>query len=443
MSLRRLATQSIVIIALVLSASVYASKPAVAADGDQLRQITADRGPAGSCSINTGIAFDGTNLLLSCWYDSNIVAVSPADGHFVAVHAITGVGGMGALAWDNGRHLLWACSLYSSVGTVNLVTNTFTPVFNSAGCTDGLAYDGSDDTIWSSADAASTTQHYTIAGVLLNSYSNSGLIGGCGNSGIAVGGNLLYLANNGCSQIYRVNKTFTTSTFFATFPRRLEDLECDNLTFAAQGKGAMWSIDAYDTILNAWEIPAGSCAFGGGDTTPPTCVLTAVLAGPPKQIQITVRDTGSGLASIVVTSSVNANTPVPAFTVGTTDPVVVTSTKINQTLAASVSLRVTDSAGNVTNCDPVITDVLRVNGADASQTFTVPRNESKIDVQNGSPGLKMIEVTVNGEKFQVKRLADGETATLDVASAMRDGNNTIVIRGNGPKGASATVVIHD
>ncbi|MBI2132631.1 MAG: hypothetical protein HYT99_07455 [Candidatus Tectomicrobia bacterium] len=50
----------------------------------------------------------------------------------------------------------------------------------------------------------------------------------------------------------------------SSFPRRLEDLECDDITFAGLGVGAMWSQDAYDRIINAWEIPAGLCAFGGG-----------------------------------------------------------------------------------------------------------------------------------------------------------------------------------
>ena len=50
---------------------------------------------------------------------------------------------------------------------------------------------------------------------------------------------------------------------------------------------------------------------------PPTCMLTATIAGPPKQIQITVQAAG-GLASVTVDDSTNAVTPVPPFTVGTT-----------------------------------------------------------------------------------------------------------------------------
>ena len=92
---------------------------------------------------------------------------------------------------------------------------------------------------------------------------------------------------------------------------------------------------------------------GAADTTPPTCVLTATLAGPPKQIQITVQDSGSGLGSIVVTKSINADTVVPPFAPGTTSAVLITSTKIVQSAGSVVELMVTDVAGNKIVCDPV------------------------------------------------------------------------------------------
>src|SRR5205814_1488894 len=96
--------------------------------------------------------------------------------------------------------------------------NTFTPVFDTStvvfqdgstgsGCFDGLAYDGQDNTLWASGDVSPTTEHYTITGAPLAKFNN-GL--NPGNSGIAVGGPLLYLANDGSSQIYQVAKDFST-----------------------------------------------------------------------------------------------------------------------------------------------------------------------------------------------------------------------------------------
>jgi len=249
------------VVALALVAWLGAS---VGANGTNLRTITADTTGTACPSVGVGIAFDGTNLLISCSSDNSVVAVSPVNGAQApaGIHFITGASSLGALAWDNGRKLLWACSGVSTIGTIDLSTNAFTPAFTSAGCFDGLAYDASDDSLWSSPDATSSITHYSIGGSPLGG-PFSPVLGSCGNSGIAVGGPLLYLANDGCSEIYTSDKAFSTSpVLFATFPARLEDMECDNLTFAPLG--AMWSKDAFDNILNAWEIPAGSCVLGGG-----------------------------------------------------------------------------------------------------------------------------------------------------------------------------------
>jgi hypothetical protein len=293
--------------------------PAGAANGDNLRTFVAQRDVGACASINaagnhtavgTGIGFDGTQLYLSCWYDQHVVGVSPADGTKLSDHIVLGQSGYGAMAWDNGRQVLWACSAqdFDTVGQINLVTNVWTPAFTTQGCIDGLAYDATDDTIWSSDDVSSHVEHYTTAGLLLSSNPISGLIGGCGNSGIAVGGQKLYLANNGCSQIYGVEKDFSSSTLFATFPARLEDLECDNITFVApDGKAAIWSQDAYDNVLNAWEIPAGACLFGGGGGPGPPASL---VLDPPT-------DTNPAGQEHCVTATVtdSAGTPVPGVTV--------------------------------------------------------------------------------------------------------------------------------
>ncbi len=85
-----------------------------------------------------------------------------------------------------------------------------------------------------------------------------------GNSGIAVGGPDLYLANNGGQQIFKTDKGLTSgSTLFHQGDRRIEDVECDNATFSAQGKGATWFVDAYDREIKALEIPANLCGSGG------------------------------------------------------------------------------------------------------------------------------------------------------------------------------------
>jgi hypothetical protein len=283
-------------------------------------------------ALGVGVAFDGTNLLLSCYNDSTVTAVSPANGAQVAVHVIAGASSLGALAWDNGRGLLWACSAFSDVGTIDLSTNAFTFKFTSAGCFDGLAYDGSDDSIWTSPDASSPVSHYTAAGAFIADFPVS--LGGFGNSGIAVGGTLLYLANNGGQQIYQVDKSFSPApVLFAEFPRRIEDLECDNLTFAggATPKAAIWSVDAYDNILNAWEIPNGACLFGGG-------VGDIVLTPPTAQNEV-------GTSHTVTATIKSLGVPVPGELVGFS---VTAGPNTGATGVCNPSTCVTDSAGQVT-----------------------------------------------------------------------------------------------
>jgi hypothetical protein len=238
--------------------------PAHAADGNILRTITAQ---GYSCSVGTGIAFDGTNLLLSCNSDNIITAVNPSDGSLVRTYTLSGVTALGALAWDRGRGLLWACGGFGgddkTVFRIDLGTQAATVAFSGGpGCVDGLAYDGSDDTLWLSPDVSPTVYHYSTDGNQLASYPAN--LGACGNSGLAVGGAYLFLANNGCSQIYRAVKSDPAATeLFGSYPARLEDMECDDLTFGADGKAAIWSKDAYDAVLNAFELNPGDCGFGG------------------------------------------------------------------------------------------------------------------------------------------------------------------------------------
>jgi uncharacterized repeat protein (TIGR01451 family) len=88
----------------------------------------------------------------------------------------------------------------------------------------------------------------------------------------------------------------------------------------------------------------------GGDTVAPSCRVTARRPGPPAQIDVTVKDSGSGLASVLVTSKQNVTVAVPSFPLGTTNPVVVTATKVNQALRSRFRLTARDVAGNVTHC---------------------------------------------------------------------------------------------
>ena len=85
-------------------------------------------------------------------------------------------------------------------------------------------------------------------------------------------------------------------------------------------------------------------------TVAPTCTVTALIAGPPKQQQVTVTDTGSGLRTIGNIAVTNGTVAVDPFTVGTTSGVHVTATKSDQTKPTSWSFDATDVAGNKRHC---------------------------------------------------------------------------------------------
>jgi hypothetical protein len=195
-----------------------------------------------------------------------------------------------------------------------------------------------------------------------------------------------------------------------------------------------------DSLL--WEVAA--LRVQQLDAAKPRCTLQ-FLNGPPAQVIATVQDQATGLASIVVTQSENADTVVPPFTSGTTDPVTVTATKIDQSQRSRVELVATDLAGNQIVCDPIQALISRDDARPEVQTYSdIPQVEDKVTVMNGTPGLKKVEITVNGVKFKVKDLRDGDSTMIDVASAMHAGNNNVVsVKANGKKGAWANIIIWD
>ena len=155
------------------------------------------KGNLASTATQTGVAYDGSRLLLSCWNDNTITAVSPSDGSQLAVYHISGGTDFGALTWDPVRNVLWACNLHENgVGTIDLSTSTFVPVFTARGCTDALAYDPTDDTLWAGRDGGhtvATLEHYSVTGKLLGSKNIGGLVND--RSGLAFAGSRVFIAS--------------------------------------------------------------------------------------------------------------------------------------------------------------------------------------------------------------------------------------------------------
>jgi hypothetical protein len=87
--------------------------------------------------------------------------------------------------------------------------------------------------------------------------------------------------------------------------------------------------------------------------------------------------------------------------------------------------------------------IVRGSGVSGTQTFSgLMQSESNVTLHNGSPGVRGVELVVNGVPFRVTSLAPNETRTVDVTSAMLPGTaNAISVTARGQPGASMSVLI--
>ncbi|SPD72506.1 exported hypothetical protein [uncultured Desulfobacterium sp.] len=83
----------------------------------------------------------------------------------------------------------------------------------------------------------------------------------------------------------------------------------------------------------------------------PDCEISKINQGPPFSIEFTIQDSDTGLEGIDIIESANAEVFIPDFEPGTTGPVTVVATKIDQAMEIRVQLAATNSAGGISNCD--------------------------------------------------------------------------------------------
>ena len=122
-----------------------------------------------------------------------------------------------------------------------------------------------------------------------------------------------------------------------------------------------------------------------GTAPPPACQITSVNPGPPAQVNFSFQDTNSGLKSIAVTKSTNANTSVPTFVSGTVQPQIVTATQINTGMASAVNFQATNVAGGTVSCGAAFGEPSNWMGIGGYFT-------SKIGAANNSDGSLQIFV---------------------------------------------------
>jgi hypothetical protein len=186
--------------------------------------------------------------------------------------------GIDEMSWDEGRRMLWGLEHRENpmkVWLIDPVTGLATFQFvaaqsNSLGIfRDGIALDGSDDTLWLSGDVSSTVEHYMTSGGFINQITPTdanGVPEGDISGVVAGAGDRLYLGHNPTSgathiDLHQKNGTFISG--FTTGGNRVEGLECDTLNFSPLL--ALWVRDfgPNPSHMNVFELEPGTCTCPG------------------------------------------------------------------------------------------------------------------------------------------------------------------------------------
>jgi hypothetical protein len=218
---------------------------------------------------------------------------------------------------------------------------------------------------------------------------------------------------------------------------------CPNATKEKPAQVACPSGSCCDTLAEC--LPQGGCCPTCPQNT--TSQISAIRsAPPPTQADVTVQNAVVGVSLIDKLTLVNCTVPnLPMNTGGTTSPIVVTATKIDETQTARIKLDVCTPDGCCCPGDPVFATLKITTGKWVRQTFTeLPQQEHFITVTNDYFGLRQLRITINGAPYATLRLANGETRNINVNSAMIAGSkNTISVVGVGDLGATAGFAILD
>ena len=286
----------------LLMLSFFASVTLVsAAVGDVIHQLNATQLPVpgfpNHCSV--GLAFDGTHLYYDICSDSKIYKIDPITGALNATIETNFTGfiqGPNAMAFDVTRNGIWfgrqTCLNINGTNNMpiyflNLSDNSITLMFAVPATLlnpatnqsflgfcflDGLAFNANepgeaDDELWFSDDINPNLGIFRTDGTFVQGFDATTTNASLATlSGLAIGGSNLYMANNGGGKVFRANKTSLAFVDqFTSQEERLEDMECDPVTFSGMGKEVMWvrhtpqSVEADDLIdaLETEPVPCG------------------------------------------------------------------------------------------------------------------------------------------------------------------------------------------
>jgi len=112
------------------------------------------------------------------------------------------------------------------------------------------------------------------------------------------------------------------------------------------------TVDQRGFLRNVGQCDIGAHEVGGStrDTTPPSCGVTGVSAGPPRTQTTTTQDLQSGLFRFFEPFVTNGSVALGAFPYYTRAGVSSTATKTNQSLSTRWGYQVEDISNNVQNC---------------------------------------------------------------------------------------------
>ena len=214
------------------------------------------------------------------------------------------------------------------------------------------------------------------------------------------------------------------------------------------------------TVVSNTTLATCSGSTASCSTSPsPTVTVMTQTPGPPKQVVFSVAAPG-GLFSVVANTppTTNATITIPSFDKGTTLALGVTATKIDQAASAVVELTVTDLCGKTVVFDPVFATITIPAVHSHSKFHTaarfdfdhwvvanfdgIGRTEGIVLLQNDTPGVESLVITVNGTQFRTQ-LSDGKTKKIDISSALFHGTNKVRVAALGDPGSSVDLTISD
>jgi hypothetical protein len=183
-------------------------------------------------------------------------------------------------------------------------------------------------------------------------------------------------------------------------------------------------------------VTGATAATADTAASTPTCSLTTVNVGPPSQEVFTTQDPVAGLASVHKIRDHNATKTESGFSPGTTGPVTVTFTKVDEAIGSEAGIEAINTEGQGVKCLGQFKTVepRRVN----TQGFTIRDKFSTLVIQNGVPGLTSVRLTLNGAPTTSVNLTPGQTFSEPLTGPVP---NRLLVQGLGTGSHSAVAAV--